>query len=296
MTSRVSKFKDDQTRDRYAEAYDRTLAASGVELLQHDVPTSFGPTHVIEAGDASFPPVVLLHSFTFSSTVWVRNLAALAHHRHVYAIDLIGDMNLSRAERKLSGRDDLLVWFHEVLAKFGVTRTPVVGNSYGGWLAVSFGLAAPQTVSRIALISPVAFTRLRLKFWLHALPASIAKSPRRAEQMARWYLNPGAFDEPASRLWLDQFARGWPAFRSVFGTLPIPRPFDDQELRSLSVPVLLIEGADEPIHDSQAAIRRASALVPSISTKLLPDIKHVAELECPDVVNTLLVEFLAEEN
>ncbi|HLY83115.1 MAG TPA: alpha/beta hydrolase, partial [Acidimicrobiales bacterium] len=60
-------------------------------------------------------------------------------------------------------------------------------------------------------------------------------------------------------------------------------------------PVLLIEGADEPIHDSQAAIRRASALVPSIVTKLLPGIKHVAELECPDVVNTLLIDFLAED-
>jgi pimeloyl-ACP methyl ester carboxylesterase len=239
--------------------------------------------------------VVLLHSFTFSSTVWVRTLGPLARHHHVYAIDVIGDMNLSRAERKIPRRDDLLVWFNEVLANFGITRTPIVGNSFGGWLAVSFALAARQTVSRIALISPVAFAKIRPAMWLHALPTLVARSPQRAERFGRWFLNAGALEDPATRLWLDQFALGQPGFRSVMGTLPIPKPFQDEELRSLSVPVLLIEGACEPIHDPRAAITRASALVPSIVTRLLPDTKHLGELERPEVVNPLVVDFLAED-
>ena len=94
----LSRFANTAARSRYEQAYNRTLETAGVDVDVHDVPTAFGSTHVVEAGSRSDPPLVLLHTMSFSSTVWVRNLAALSQQRRVLAIDTIGDVNLSRSE------------------------------------------------------------------------------------------------------------------------------------------------------------------------------------------------------
>jgi pimeloyl-ACP methyl ester carboxylesterase len=75
---------------------------------------------------------------------------------------------------------------------------------------------------------------------------------------------------------------------------PRPRgPFTGDELRSLAAPVLLIEGEDEPMHDPRASIERATRFLPSFATSLMPDTKHVAELEHPASVNQLILSHLA---
>src|SRR6476619_4354739 len=133
--ARLASFSTPEARMRYEQAYNATLAAAGVVVQEHDVRTGFGTTHVVEAGDASRPPLVLLHTMSFSSTVWVRNLPTLSQAHRVLAIDTIGDVNLSLSERTVKGRDDYVEWFADVLTALDVSKTAIAGNSYGGWLA-----------------------------------------------------------------------------------------------------------------------------------------------------------------
>ena len=74
---------------------------------------------------------------------------------------------------------------------------------------------------------------------------------------------------------------------------PRPKAFTDPELRSITAPVLLIEGEHEPMHDPKASIARATELLPSVATVLLPATKHVAELEQPERVNRLILDHVA---
>jgi len=294
--ARLSRFANTAARSRYERAYNQTLTTAGVHVDVHDVPTAFGSTHVIEAGSHSDPPLVLLHTMSFSSTVWVRNLAALSQQRRVLAIDTIGDMNLSRSEVKVSGRDDYVKWFVDVLAAFGIDRTAIAGNSYGGWLAANFAMLRPELVSYVIMISPpLVFTKYRAAFYAHLLRLPFLRSEAAAKQFARWFVTDQTFDDHAARLWLDQFSVGMPFFRGMNG-FPRPRgPFTDDELRSLAAPVLLIEGEDEPMHDPRSSIERATRLLPSVATSLLPDTKHVAELEHPESVNQLMLKHLARD-
>lgn len=291
--ARVSAFTTPEARSRYEQAYDRTLATAGVEVRSHDVPTAFGSTHVVETGDASSPPLVLLHTMSFSSTVWVRNLAAFSEHSRVLAVDTIGDVNLSRSERNVKGRDDYVEWFTDVLAAFGISRTAIVGNSYGGWLAANFALLRPELVSRVVMISPpLVFTKYRPAFYRHILRAPFVRSGPKAEHFARWFVSNPTFGDESARLWLDQFAVGMPSFRGM-NSFPRPKAFTDDEVRSITAPVLLIEGEDEPMHDPKASIERATKLLPSIASVLLPATKHVAELEQPERVNQVVLDHLA---
>jgi pimeloyl-ACP methyl ester carboxylesterase len=294
--ARVSAFATDEARARYEEAYDRTLATAGVEVHGHDVPTAFGATHVVEAGDATKPPLVLLHTMSFSATVWVRNLAALSARHRVLAVDTIGDLNLSRSERNVGGRDDYVEWFTDVLAAFDISRTAIAGNSYGGWLAANFALLRPELVSRVVMISPpLVFTKYRPAFYRHILRAPFIRSESKAESFARWFVTDATFSDESARLWLDQFSVGMPKFRGMNG-FPWPKRFTDDEVRAIVAPVLLIEGADEPMHDPNTAIARATALLPTLATVLLPATKHVAELEQPEQVNQLILDHVAADS
>jgi hypothetical protein len=78
---KLARFTSDAAQARYEQAYEKTLASSGVAVKSHEVPTTFGSTHVVEAGDVAKPPLVLLHAMSFSASVWVRNLAALSEAR-----------------------------------------------------------------------------------------------------------------------------------------------------------------------------------------------------------------------
>jgi pimeloyl-ACP methyl ester carboxylesterase len=289
---RLAGFTTEGSRERYAQAYDQTLDAAGVDVRHHDVPTRFGATHVLEVGETGSPPLVLLHSMSFSSTVWVRNLAAFSRVRHVLAIDTIGDLNLSRSRHQVAGRDDYVEWFTDVLAHFEVATAAIVGNSYGGWLGANFAVLRPELVSRLVLITPpLVFTKYKAGFWIHALGAPFVRSEKAATRFAKWFVSDPTFDDPAARSWLEQFSLGMPHFTGMSG-FPRPSAFADRDLRSIAVPVLLIEGEEEPMHDPRAAIARATTLVADVRTELLPGTKHLAELEQPERVNDLVLTFL----
>ncbi len=288
-----SRFCTDDARARYIAAYENALAQVPVAVRRHDVPTSFGSTHVLEAGAGDQPPLVLLHAMSFSSTVWVRNLAALSTRRRVLAIDTIGDVNLSRSERVIRGREDYADWMAEVFAALGVERAAIAGNSYGGWLAANLALLRPEMVTELVLITPpLVFVKYRPAFFRQMIHAPFLRSQAKAEHFGRWFITDQTLDDAAARLWLEQFSLGMPFFRGM-ARFPRPRgPFTDDELRSISAPVLLIEGEYEPMHDPSAAIARARKLLPSVHATLLAETKHVAELERPDQVNQLILDHL----
>src|SRR6185312_3241273 len=76
--AKLARFENAEALSRYRQAYEKTAASAAVPIRVHDVPTTFGSTHVIEAGEEDKPPLVLLHAMCFSSTAWVRSLASLS--------------------------------------------------------------------------------------------------------------------------------------------------------------------------------------------------------------------------
>ncbi len=291
---RLPGFKDADCLTRYAQAYDATLASAGVPVRRHQIRTSLGSTNVVEAGAPELPPLVLLHAMSFSGSLWVRNLAALSQERRVLAVDTIGDVNLSRCERRPRGREDFMGWLTELLQELGIDRTAIAGNSFGGWLAAHFTREHPERVTHLVLISPaVVFVKFRPSFYLKTLQVPLARTPARAARFARGFVGDAAFTDPSAQLWIAQMAVGMPYFRGLMRFPPPRGPLTDAQLAAISPPVLLIEGADEPIHDPAAALARAKERIPSINAVLLPDTRHVAGLERPERVNDLILSHLS---
>lgn len=115
----------------------------------------FGSTYARVSGPADGPPIVLLHGISSNSLAWQPNIAALAQHHRVYALDHIMDGGLSVYTRPLTRLQDHMAWLDGVLDGLGLVRgVNLVGLSYGAWLAAQYALSRPQRLHKVVLIAP----------------------------------------------------------------------------------------------------------------------------------------------
>jgi 2-hydroxymuconate-semialdehyde hydrolase len=110
--------------------------------------------HVSGAGD----PVLLLHGSGPGVTAWANwrlTIPRLAEHFTVVAPDVVGFGFTDRPERISY---DLQTWTDHalgVLDALGIAKAHVVGNSFGGSLAMSLAINHPDRVSRLVLMGAV---------------------------------------------------------------------------------------------------------------------------------------------
>src|SRR5688572_21528190 len=99
-------FGSAEGRADVERAYRSVLDQWPVPYVERQVPTTFGVTHVIESGPTYAPPVVLLHAYFATAAAWYRTVGALSQTHHVFAVDVIGDANLSRPTRPVTSLED----------------------------------------------------------------------------------------------------------------------------------------------------------------------------------------------
>lgn len=71
---------------------------------------------------------------------------------------------------------------------------------------------------------------------------------------------------------------------------------NDDELRNIQSPVLLLVGDEEPQYDPEKAISRARQVVRNIEAHIIPIAGHGLPMEQPEKVNSLMLSFLNARN
>jgi pimeloyl-ACP methyl ester carboxylesterase len=268
----------------FASAYEAVLAR-WPEVEVTNLSSSYGTTRVLSAGPTDAPPVVLLPGGGATATVWFANVAALGAEFRVHALDLPGNPGYTA----VSVRDaaELCAWLDEVL---GIADAPVglVGHSYGGWVALTYALSAPDRVRRLALLDPTqCFGGFAPAYLLHALPVLVRPSRRTAGALLRWETRGRALD-PAWEL-----VHGLAAEQPTTGKLVVrPRP-TAARLRELRVPTLVLLAELSRAHDVVKVGAAARRLLPDVTTGLLPGATHHTLPMDPAVeVDSALLSFL----
>ena len=113
--------------------------------------------HYHEAGVGNDETIVLLHGGGPGASSWSnfgRNIAVLASHFHVLAVDQPGyghsDKHTEHEQYNRYSATALLNLFDHL----GIERAPLVGNSLGGGTAVRFALDNPDRAGRLVLMGP----------------------------------------------------------------------------------------------------------------------------------------------
>lgn len=102
-------------------------------------------THYLDAGDGE--PLVLLHGGEFGAgaeVTWHRALPALAAHRHVVALDLLGFGRSDKVRDLVDQRARIVAQVADVLDALCVDEADVVGTSFSARLLLDVAAADPR--------------------------------------------------------------------------------------------------------------------------------------------------------
>lgn len=124
-----SPFKTPAGETRFLAAYDHELRRWPVPYEQVDVHGHFGTTHVVICGPETAPPLLLLHGYLATLTMWWPNIAALSQGHRVYAVDVMGQPGKSRPDEPIRSAADYGSWLTDTLGALHLDRVDLVGMS-----------------------------------------------------------------------------------------------------------------------------------------------------------------------
>ncbi|MDO8449994.1 MAG: alpha/beta fold hydrolase [Rhodoferax sp.] len=119
----------------------QSIVANGINTNYHDVGTGF--------------PVLLIHGSGPGVSAWANwrlTIPALAQQRRVIAPDMVG---FGYSERPKGVRYNLDTWVAQavgLLDALGIEQADLVGNSFGGGLALALAIRHPKRVRRLVLM------------------------------------------------------------------------------------------------------------------------------------------------
>jgi pimeloyl-ACP methyl ester carboxylesterase len=247
--------------------YDALLAHWPVPCTTQEVPSRNGDTFVIASGDASAPPLLLLHGAGSNSAMWAGDVAAYSRRCRVVAVDLLGEPGKSAPVRPDWHGPAYVEWLGDVLDALQIERTSFIGLSQGGWTALKFATARPERVDKLVLLTPGGITPDRISFVLRAIPLSF---------MGRWgrvRINRMVFGrQPIPEDINEVTTLIMTHFKSRVGVLPI---FSDAELQRLTMPTLLLMGEEDALRDARQIAERMGKLAPQFAAVIIPQAGHV---------------------
>jgi pimeloyl-ACP methyl ester carboxylesterase len=298
MSNVSSPFKSKKGEAAYLAAYEASMRLWPVPYESMDIPSRFGSTHLVVCGPKDAPPLVLLHGYLVSLTMWAYNVADLSHNYRVYALDVMGQPSKSTPEQAIGSRADHVEWLTATLDALRIERAYLAGMSYGGWLALNYAITTPEQVQKLVLLSPDGpFVPNSQELMLRSMPMSFFPKRFLVESFMHWCMFKENLQRPDIRLldtcMVDQMWLGLKHFRMQPETLKVaPVPFTDDELRAMQVPTLLLIGQQEVLFDPVAALERARKLIPNLEGELVPRANHLMTAEQHERVNQRVLEFL----
>jgi 2-hydroxymuconate-semialdehyde hydrolase len=265
----------------------RSVLAAGIRTNYHDA----GSGH----------PVLLLHGSGPGVSAWANwrlAMPALAERARVIAPDMVG---FGFTERPVDQRYTMAAWVEQALGlldALDIERTDLVGNSFGGALALAIAIRHPERVRRLVLMGSVG-----VPFEITAgLDAVWGYTP--SFEAMRALLDIFAWDrtvanDELARLRYEASIR--PGFQESFSAMfPAPRQrwvdamaSDEADIRAIPHETLVIHGREDRVIPLSNSLTLAG-WIPRAQLHVFGRCGHWTQIEHATRFARLVGDFLAE--
>lgn len=268
-----------------------------------DVQTGEYAFRLLESGDPGKETVLWLHGSgpgVTAATNWERVVDDLAADLHHIAPDMIGfgdsthpDPAPASASAFKELRVDTLL---DLIDTLGIQRVHLVGNSYGGLVALALALKAPERVGRIILMggagAPIPPTGELLKLITYYDDPTVDAL---ASIIASMVEDPAALGDDLAKIAAERMSRVErpEVRRSHLATFAVDLPglYGREDLARLDHEVLVLHGREDRLIPL-AAGRYFAEHLPDARLHVLPNAGHWAMLEQPETFAFLTGSFL----
>ncbi|HEY3272551.1 MAG TPA: alpha/beta hydrolase [Methanocella sp.] len=284
-------FVSAEAKEKFLRMYDEKAKQWPVPSETRMVDTPYGQTFVRISGPADAPPLVLLSGICGNALFWMRQIKAFSAGYRVYAVDKIDDYGRSIPVRDMESIDDYTGWLDEMLRALGLADVNLIGKSYGSWIAGQYALCRPSRLRKVVMMAPAGTAVPVQESYIRRM-ATEALSPR---ELCFWTYEDFARQGEASRKEIDTMVEEGILAGTSFNFRPSQAPtiMDDDELRSIKVPMLFMVGENEKLYSAHEAVARLKKVAPQIKIEVIPGAGHDLNLVQAELVNRKVLEFLA---
>jgi 2-hydroxymuconate-semialdehyde hydrolase len=256
-------------------------------------------TNVLVEGDG--PPVLLLHGSGPGVTAWANwrlTIPVLGRRFHVIAPDIVGFGFTERPEEVTYDLDTWTAHAVGVLAALGIERAHVVGNSFGGSLALSLAISHPGRVGRLVLMGsvgvPFSITPGLDAVWGYQPSVDAMEDLLHLFAYDRSLIGPDL-----ARLRYEASVR--PGVQEAYASMfPAPRQLAldgmthaTSAITTIAAPTLIVHGREDQVIPLRNAYDLLQ-LIPDAQLHVFGRCGHWTQLEHADAFNELVTGFLRD--
>jgi 2-hydroxymuconate-semialdehyde hydrolase len=225
-------------------------------------------------------------------------MPVLAEKFRVIAPDMVG---FGFTERPANVSYTMDMWVSHALSlmdELKIEKAHLVGNSFGGGLALALALKAPDRVNRLVLMG-AAGTKFQLTDGLDAVWGYKGTLEHMKELVGLFAFNKNLVSDDLAKLRYEASIR--PGFQEAFSAMfPAPRQrwvdslaSDEGKIKTLTHETMIIHGRDDAIIPLSASLRLHD-LIPKSQLHVFGQCGHWTQIEHSARFNQLLLNFFLE--
>lgn len=247
-------------------------------------------------------PILLIHGSGPGVTAWANwrgTIPVLAERFRALAPDMLGFGYSERPDDQVYNLDRWVRQAIDVLDAKGIDRANLVGNSFGGGVALALAIRHPERVRRLVLMGSVGVP-FELTEGLDAVWGYTPSLDTMRELIRLFAYNPELATEDLAQLRYEASIR--PGFQESFAAMfPAPRQrwvdalaSREADIRSLPHETLIIHGREDRIIPLETSWK-LSQWIPRAQLHLFGHCGHWTQIEQADRFNRLVTDFFDED-
>lgn len=289
-------YRTQKAQRNILSTYDRLLEEWGVDIIQRDITTRYGSTHVNVFGESSATPILLFHGVgDDSALMWIYNAAALAPYFRLYAVDTLGGPGKSVPNDRYNKEFDDAVWIDDILEGLGLKDVNIAGVSHGGYLVQYYALVRPERVNKVVCMAssvPAGTTGSPMKTMIKIFfPEALFPTKQNIKKLLVKLSGRNSAALTENPLILEHFTcllRGYNnmamQYHKVIG-------FSDEQIESIRNKILFLVGDRDPfaVLGGKAALEKYK-----MNARFFSEAGHGINHEIADEINAILIEYFSK--
>ena len=267
-----SLYTSETAKTEILNLYNEKLAGLNINSHDQEIETTFGKTNLIITGDASKPPILLVHGSNGCAPIALETYAGLEVHFQVFAVDVLAQPNKSAETRLSMKNDDYGKWLHEVIDHLKLKEVTLAGFSFGGLVILKALEFKDANIKEVFLTAPAYLVNgnpLKALFKVF-IPMKRYMKTKKIKYIAR-FMNELFTEKDVFAI--EFLSKVFLHFKMDFSPVPVIKT---QAAKSIKTAITLIAAKNDLMFPGEKMIKRANNIFPSLKkTLLLEQSKHV---------------------